>query len=101
MREQELPLAVAGWVALLAGVQILGVAGAALAVAITVFLQLVFNAYHPPTVSSTLLIVLGTISRSPQSISGLAIGVILLAAFGEGARWARRRFPRCGVILRS
>jgi hypothetical protein len=61
----------------------------ALAVAMTIMLQLVVRASHPPAVSTTLLIALGAFPVSVHTTVTIVIGVVLVAIPGELLRRAR------------
>jgi hypothetical protein len=65
----------------------------ALAVAMTIMLQLVLRASHPPAVSTTLLIALGAFPVSVHTALTVVIGVILVAIPGELLRRARLKAP--------
>jgi hypothetical protein len=65
----------------------------ALAVAMTMALQLVLRASHPPAVSTTLLIALGAFPFSVHTAATIVTGVILVAVPGELLRRARSAAP--------
>ncbi len=62
------------------------VAATALAVAATVALQLLLRAEHPPAAATTMLITLGGLTPTTNTVGVIAIGVALVSAFGETAR---------------
>lgn len=61
----------------------------ALAVAMTMVLQLVLRASHPPAISTTLLIALGAFRVSAHTAATIMTGVLLVAVPGELLRRAR------------
>lgn len=65
----------------------------ALAVGMTIVLQLVLRASHPPAVSTTLLIALGAFPVSVHTAVTIVIGVVLVAVPGELLRRARLTAP--------
>jgi hypothetical protein len=62
------------------------VAATAVAVGATVALQLAVKAQHPPAAATTMLITLGGLKPAPHTVLVIAVGVLLVAALGEGAR---------------
>ena len=62
------------------------VAATAFAVGATVALQLAAGAQHPPAAATTMLITLGGLKPDPHTVLVIAVGVVLVAALGEGAR---------------
>ena len=65
----------------------------ALAVAMTMVLQFVLRASHPPAVSTSLLIALGAFHVSVHTAATVVTGVILVAVPGELLRRARLTAP--------
>lgn len=62
------------------------IAATALAVGATVALQLAAKAQHPPAAATTMLITLGGLTPDAQTVLVIAVGAMLVAALGEGAR---------------
>lgn len=58
------------------------VAATALAVSVTVGLQSVLNAQHPPAAATTMLVTLGGLKPNWSTVYIVSIGVLLAAAFG-------------------
>jgi len=58
------------------------VAATALAVSVTVGLQSILNAQHPPAAATTMLVTLGGLKPNWSTVSIVTIGVLLAAAFG-------------------
>jgi hypothetical protein len=58
------------------------VAATALAVSVTVGLQSVLNAQHPPAAATTMLVTLGGLKPNWSTVYIVAIGVLFAAAFG-------------------
>jgi hypothetical protein len=78
------------------------VVATALAVSVTVGLQSVLNAQHPPAAATTMLVTLGGLKPSWSTVYIVSIGVLLAAAFGVIVRschpailrkrqWSRRQ----------
>jgi hypothetical protein len=65
-----------------------------MAVVLTVLLQLALGAYHAPAASTTLLFALGATAPTPHGVGTLAIGVVLLASFGEIIRAVSSKYQR-------
>jgi hypothetical protein len=59
------------------------------AVAITLFVQLLMRAYHPPAAATTLLITLGGFAVSWHAVVVIAVGVLVVGFAGEGLRRLR------------
>jgi len=73
------------------------VAASALAVALTMFGELVLDAYHPPAAATTLIITLGVSGATWRGLLGLTIGIAIVAVAGEALRRARAHAtPRSG-----
>lgn len=66
---------------------------AAVAVGLTVFVNHLLRAGHPPAAATTLLVSLGTFN-SAWSAALVAIGVILLVLIGEVFKRARSKLPK-------
>jgi len=58
------------------------VAATALAVSVTVGLQSVLNAQHPPAAATTMLVTLGGLKPNWSTVYIVTIGVLLASAFG-------------------
>ncbi|HZP56981.1 MAG TPA: HPP family protein [Dehalococcoidia bacterium] len=71
------------------------VAAAALAVALTMLLRIIFWAPHPPAAATTLLVALGVLRKRSDVLAVLG-GVLIVAALGEGIR--RLRLARTSVV---
>lgn len=72
------------------------VAATAIAVGATVAFQLAVKAQHPPAVATTMLSTPGGLQPDLHTVLVIAVGVVLVAAFGEGTRLLhpdRRRAP--------
>ena len=52
----------------------------------TIALQLAAQAQHPPAAATTMLITLGGLTPDAHTVLVIAVGVLLVAALGEGAR---------------
>ncbi|EYD77710.1 hypothetical protein Rumeso_00668 [Rubellimicrobium mesophilum DSM 19309] len=63
------------------------VAATALAVGLTVALQLALKAEHPPAAATTMLISLGGLKPDWSTVLVIAAGVVTVAVLGEGVRW--------------
>lgn len=61
-------------------------AATALAVGVTIFLQQLADAKHPPAAATTMLITLGAIAPSWGAAAAVMIGVALVTGLGLGAR---------------
>ena len=67
------------------------------AVALTTLGGVIFHASHPPAAATTLLVALGGLEATPRVGAAVAVGVLIVATLGEGARWLRlRTFIRPG-----
>lgn len=66
------------------------VVAAALAVLVSMLLQTVLKAPHPPAEATTLLIALGALPAAPHSAMVIMIGVVLVTVVGETAKRAHR-----------
>jgi hypothetical protein len=64
------------------------IAATVLAVGATVGVQLAVSAQHPPAAATTMLITLGGLKPDVQTVWAIAVGVMLVAVLGEGARLA-------------
>lgn len=62
------------------------VAATALAVGATVTLQLALNAQHPPAAATTMLITLGGLGPSWNTVWAIAAGVVIVSAIGKIVR---------------
>ncbi len=62
---------------------------AALAVALSMALQHLADAHHPPAQATTLLIVVGALDASYQGAFVIAAGIVLVALLGEAVRRAK------------
>lgn len=62
------------------------VAATAVAVGMTVALQLFAKAQHPPAAATTMLITLGGLKPGWRTLLAIAVGVGLVAALGRGVR---------------
>ncbi len=60
-----------------------------LALSLTLLAQILLNANHPPAASTTLLIALGGFGLDWQPVGWIAVGVLIVAITGEGARRLR------------
>ncbi len=58
------------------------VAATALAVAVTVGVQSILKAHHPPAAATTMLITLGGMGPNWSTVSSITAGVLLVSAFG-------------------
>ncbi len=67
------------------------VAATALAVGLTVALQLKLEAKHPPAAATTMLVTLGGLKPEWRTVWALVIGVGLVAGLGRGAWMLLRR----------
>jgi CBS-domain-containing membrane protein len=65
----------------------------ALAIALTLFLQLLLRASHPPAAATTLLITLGGFNPAWKDILTIAVGVFVVASAGELLRRLRLAQP--------
>jgi CBS-domain-containing membrane protein len=65
------------------------VCASALAVALTMLLQVTLRAYHPPAAATTLIISLGVIAATWRDALGLACGILVVAIAGELLRRQR------------
>ena len=63
---------------------------ATLAVTLSMAIQHAVNADHPPAQATTLLIVVGALDATYQGAFVIAIGILLVAALGEGVRRTRK-----------
>lgn len=63
------------------------VAASALAVGLTILGQIILSAEHPPAAATTMLLTFGGFKPSWGTVGAVAIGVALVTAFGEAARW--------------
>jgi CBS-domain-containing membrane protein len=70
------------------------VAATALAVSVTVGLQLALSAEHPPAAATTMLVTLGGLKPNWSTVSIVTIGVLLAAAFGVIVRICHPAIPR-------
>lgn len=70
------------------------VAATALAVSVTVGLQLALGAEHPPAAATTMLVTLGGLKPNWSTVSIVTIGVLLAAAFGVIVRICHPAIPR-------
>jgi len=61
---------------------------AVMALALTLLLNMLFKAQHPPAGATTLLTALGSI-KTPQDATSLMIGVLIIAVAGEIVRKMR------------
>ncbi len=64
-------------------------AASALAVALTILLEVLFRASHPPGVATTMLVTLGVLPMTVHSVLTIAAGVLIVAVIGEGLRRVR------------
>jgi hypothetical protein len=62
-----------------------------LAVTITLLVQLILKAFHPPAAATALLITLGAFSARWTDVLALFAGVLIVATLGEGLRLVRER----------
>jgi CBS-domain-containing membrane protein len=69
------------------------VLASALAVALTLLLHVLLRAEHPPAAATTLLITLGGFKTTPKDLMTIAVGVLLIAVFGELMRRVRLAQP--------
>jgi hypothetical protein len=70
------------------------VGAAVVAIALSVLLELLLRASHPPAASTTLLVALGTFKPTVRDATALVLGVLIVAAAGEAVRRLRlRRTP--------
>lgn len=65
------------------------VAAAVLAVTLNMLFGILLNASHPPAAATTLLVSLGGFKPTIHDVLTIAIGVLIVAAFGEGFRRLR------------
>ena len=64
------------------------VGAAAIALALTIIINMLLRAFHPPAAATTLLVSLGTIN-TPISILSLMMGILIIAIVGETVRRIR------------
>jgi len=69
------------------------IGAAVLAVALTMLAGSLLKASHPPASATTLLMALGGFHASIRDAAAIVAGVLIVAALGEGLKWARRRIP--------
>jgi CBS-domain-containing membrane protein len=62
-------------------------AATALAVGLTIALQIVLRAQHAPAAATTMVITLGALKPTTQTVAHIVVGVILVTLLGEAARW--------------
>jgi hypothetical protein len=65
------------------------VLAAAFAVALTILVELVVHASHPPAASTTLLFALGKFQPNPHDVLTVVVGVLIVATAGELLRRTR------------